>query len=38
MGVGDVLEAQIKSIGEGPSRLLGTEDPPVNEATGLLLS
>ena len=37
MGVGDVLEPQIEGIGEGPSRLLSAEDPPVNEATGLLL-
>ena len=37
MGIGNIFEPQIKSIGEWPARLLGAEDPPINEAAGLLL-
>ena len=36
VGVGDVLEPQVKGIGGGATRLLGAEHAPVKETIGLL--
>ena len=38
LGVGDVLEPQIKGIGQRAARFLGAEHPPVDKLAGILFS